>query len=216
MATDNLFRNRRAGKFAVCCVFFVFAIALEVGTGRAHSAAPQAGQPTAPVTADLLFTHARLLDGSGNPWRWADVALRGDRIIFVGDAQRANVVAQQTLDLHGLYLAPGFIDLHTHTGGGLSNPRMKENLNYLLQGVTTVATGNDGNSPWPIGQTLDNWEKNGIGTNAALYVGFGTVRRQVLRPGEPGSSGSGAAADSSREDRAPTAAELAREQELVR
>ncbi|HVA63392.1 MAG TPA: hypothetical protein VNF74_06690 [Terriglobales bacterium] len=68
----------------------------------------------------LLFTHARLLDGSGNPWRWADVAVAGDRIIFVGDAARAGFHAAGTLDLHGLYLAPGFIDLHTHTAAGLS------------------------------------------------------------------------------------------------
>src|ERR1051326_7278427 len=104
----------------------------------------------APVTADLLFIHARILDGSGNPWFLGDVAVKGDRIVFVGDAQRANVMARRTLDLQGLYLAPGFIDLHTHTAAGLSDPKRHENLNYILQGVTTVATGNDGNSPWPI------------------------------------------------------------------
>ena len=131
-------------------------------------------------TASVLFTHARLLDGSGNPWRYADVAVTGDRISFVGDAQTAGIVAKETIDLHGLYLAPGFIDMHTHTARGLSKPEMKENLNYLMQGVTTVVSGNDGGSPWPIGATLSNWERNGIGSNAALYVGFGTIRREVF------------------------------------
>lgn len=150
--------------------------------------------------ADVLFTHARLLDGAGNPWRYADVAVKGDRIVFVGDAAAAKITAAGTLDLHGtLYLAPGFIDLHTHCAAGLSSPQLKENLNYLMQGVTTVMTGNDGNSPWPIGATLASWQKNGIGTNAMLFVGFGTVREQVLN----------------RDNRAPNADELRREQQLI-
>jgi N-acyl-D-aspartate/D-glutamate deacylase len=151
-----------------------------------------------PQTVDLLFTNVRLLDGTGNPWRMADVGLRGDRIAFVGDAHRANVVAQQTLDLSGQYLAPGFIDLHTHSAGILTE--QKENLPYLMQGVTTVMNGNDGGSPWPIAQALENWERQGIGTNAALFVGFGTIRRQVLQMSA----------------RAPNADELAREQALAR
>lgn len=171
-------------------------------------------QGGAPLAADLLFQHAWILDGTGNPWFLGDVAVRGDRIVFVGDAQRANVMARRTLDLRGLYLAPGFIDLHTHTAAGLSDPRRHENLNYLMQGVTTVATGNDGNSPWPIQQTLERWERDGIGTNAALYVGFGTVRRQVIRapPSTAGQAPSGAAG----ENRAPTPDELERERTLVR
>ena len=152
-------------------------------------------------TADILFIHARLLDGAGNPWRYADVAVKGDRISFVGDSEKAGIRASETLDLGGkLYLAPGFIDTHTHTFRGLSTPEMKENLNYLMEGVTTVVSGNDGGSPWPIAATLESWDKNGIGTNAALFVGFGTVRQQVL----------GMA------DRAPTADELKREQDLIR
>src|SRR5207248_1859576 len=90
-------------------------------------------------TADILFIHARLLDGAGNPWRYADVAVKGDRIMFVGNAAAANVHAAETIDLHGtLYLAPGFIDLHTHCAAGLSSPQPKETRNYLMPGVTTV------------------------------------------------------------------------------
>src|SRR5437588_10650595 len=136
------------------------------------SCAAQANSP-----ADVLFKHARLLDGAGNPWRYADVAVKGERIVFVGDAAARAIRAAETIDLHGaLYLAPGFIDLHTHCAAGLSSPQLHENLNYLMQGVTTVMTGNDGNSPWPIGATLDAWQKNGIDTNAMLLVGFRTVR----------------------------------------
>lgn len=176
--------------------------------GFALLSAAGAQQPgVAPLTADLLFLHARILDGSGNPWFAGDVAVKGDRIVFVGDSRRGNVIARHTLDLRGLYLAPGFIDLHTHTAAGLSDPRRHENLNYLMQGVTTVATGNDGSSPWPIQQTMERWERDGIGTNAALYVGFGTVRRQVIRS---------AASDPAGENRAPTMDEIERERALIR
>lgn len=154
-----------------------------------------------PPHLGVLFLHARLLDGSGNPWRLADVGIARDHIAFVGDAARAGATATQTIDLKGAeYLTPGFIDLHTHTAGGLSRPDMRENLNYLLQGVTTVATGNDGESPWPIGARLEQWQRGGIGTNAALYVGFGTVRARAMGLG----------------DRAPTPAELEKEQAMVR
>ena len=161
------------------------------------SAIPLAAQ----TTADVLFTHARLLDGAGNPWRYADVAVKGDRIVFVGDAAKEHVSSGETVDLHGtLYLAPGFIDLHTHCAAGLSSPTLHENINYLMQGVTTVMTGNDGNSPWPIGATLDKWQQNGIGTNAMLFVGFGTAREQVLQ----------------RDNRAPNPEELQREADIIR
>ena len=176
---------------------------------------------TPQLTADLLFVHARVLDGAGNPWFLGDVGVKGDRIVFVGDSQRANVIARRTLDLKGLYLAPGFIDLHTHTAAGLSDPKRHENLNYLMQGVTTVATGNDGNSPWPIQQTMEKWERDGIGTNVALFVGFGTVRRQVIKstvteqPSPAGENPPPASAPSS-ENRAPTPEEISREQALIR
>lgn len=180
--------RRRPAIFSLLVVCFLLSIA-----------AP--GQRSAATTASILFQHARLLDGSGNPWRYADVAVTDDRISFVGDAQAAGITAQQTVDLQGkLYLAPGFIDLHTHTAGGLSRAEMKENLNYLMQGVTTVVSGNDGGSPWPIETTLSKWEQDGIGTNAALYVGFGTVRQQVF----------------GMQDRPPTQDELARMQQMVR
>src|SRR5437868_8773066 len=99
-------------------------------------------------------------------------------------------------------VAPGFIDPHTHTQGDLSSgdPRQRANLPYLMQGVTTVITNNDGGGTIEIGKTLDAWTQNGIGTNAALYVPQGSVRGAVL-----GMS-----------DRTPTAAELDSMRALVR
>ncbi|MDQ3012831.1 MAG: amidohydrolase family protein, partial [Acidobacteriota bacterium] len=92
----------------------------------------------------------------------------------------AGIQADRTIDATGLTVAPGFIDPHTHTAQDLSSPKQNSNQAFLFQGVTTVVTGNDGGSPFPIGKTLDDWQRQGIGSNAILLVGHGTVRGKVL------------------------------------
>jgi N-acyl-D-aspartate/D-glutamate deacylase len=129
---------------------------------------------------DLLIVHGKLVDGSGKKPRTADVGIRGDRIVFVGDSRTANLVAARTIDATGMIVAPGFIDPHTHTLSDLSDPKDKSNQAYLFQGVTTVITGNDGGSTLNIGDTLRRWDEQGIGTNAILLAGFGTIRSRVL------------------------------------
>ena len=131
---------------------------------------------------DLLLRGGAILDGTGSPERAADLAIRGDRIVFIGDAAESGIVAKRTIDVHGLVVAPGFIDPHTHTQAdlGSSEARRRANLPYLYQGVTTVVTNNDGGGSIEIGKTLDEWTKNGIGTNAALFVPQGAVRGAVL------------------------------------
>ena len=131
---------------------------------------------------DLLILHGKLVDGSGGKPRTADVGIRGDRIVFIGNARKANVMAARTIDATGLVVAPGFIDPHTHTLGDLSDQNRKSNEAYLMQGVTTVVTGNDGGSAQNIGETLSKWDQQGIGTNAILLAGFGTIRGKVLGP----------------------------------
>ncbi len=131
---------------------------------------------------DLLIRHGKLVDGSGRKPRIADVGIREDRIVFVGDARKANIAATRTIDATGLVVAPGFIDPHTHTLADLSDQKRKSNEAYLMQGVTTVVTGNDGESALSIGETLGKWDKQAIGTNAALLAGFGTIRGRILGP----------------------------------
>src|SRR5437667_1493792 len=129
---------------------------------------------------DLLILHGQLVDGSDKKPRTADVGIRGDRIVFVGDARKAHLNAARTIDATDLVVAPGFIDPHTHTLGDLSDSNHKSNLAYLMQGVTTVITGNDGGSVLNIGETLRKWDAQGIGTNAILLAGFGTIRSRIL------------------------------------
>ena len=133
-------------------------------------------------SVDLLLRGGTIIDGTGTPPRMADVGIRGDRIVFVGDAATAHLSPTRTIDVRGLVVAPGFIDPHTHTQADFGSPdaRRRANVAYLFQGVTTVVTNNDGGGTIEIGKTLEAWTKNGIGTNAALYVPQGSVRAAVL------------------------------------
>ena len=127
---------------------------------------------------DLLIRGGTVVDGSGAPARKADIGIAGDRIVFVGASAGGH--AKREIDATGLVVTPGFIDPHTHTASDLSDQKRSRNDAYLMQGVTTVATGNDGESPREIGATLARWQSQGIGTNAALFIGQGTVRNQVM------------------------------------
>src|SRR2546423_3529281 len=139
--------------------------------------------PTAAVDQlDILIVHGKVVDGSGSKPRTADIGIRGARIVFLGDATKQHITASRIIDASGLIVAPGFIDPHTHTLGDLSDENRKSNLPYLMQGVTTIITGNDGESTLNIGDTLRKWDQQGIGTNAILLAGFGTIRSRVLGP----------------------------------
>ena len=141
--------------------------------------------------ADVLIRNGRVIDGTGAAVRSADVAITGDRITFVGDATRAKVSAKRTIDARGLIVAPGFIDPHTHALEDLSSddPKRRANVDYLMQGVTTVITGNDGGGPYEVARTLTKWKSEGIGSNGALLVGYGSVRQAVMRMSDAKAAG---------------------------
>ncbi len=127
---------------------------------------------------DILIRNGSVLDGSGSAERKVDVGISGDRIVLIGSG--AGKHAKREIDAKGLVVAPGFIDPHTHTLEDLSNPGRHRNDAYLMQGVTTVITGNDGEGPVQTAATLDKWQRQGIGTNAALLVGEGAIRREAM------------------------------------
>jgi N-acyl-D-amino-acid deacylase len=126
---------------------------------------------------DYLIINALVFSGENEDPIYTDVGIKEEQIVFVGNSEEKGLRAIQVLDAKGLILAPGFIDPHTHLDRDLSDPEYRSNLACLMQGVTTVFAGNDGNSPLPIGRKLEEWERNGIGTNAGLFVGHGAVRR---------------------------------------
>lgn len=132
------------------------------------------------IHLDTLLLNAQVHDGTAKTPYTADVGLIADTIAFIGDSQKQNFKTNKTIDLNGFLLAPGFVDTHTHALADLSDSLKNSNLNYLFQGVTTVLTGSDGGSVVYIGKTLEEWEKQGIGTNAAIMVGHRTIRNLVM------------------------------------
>ncbi len=133
---------------------------------------------------DLLLVGGRVLDGTGNPWFPADVAVSRGRIVAVGNL--AGRKAHRTLDVEGLVVAPGFIDLHSHADGldedGLrsNHPKRRAAPNLVTQGITTLIVNQDGGSPFSIANQKKELEAKKFGPNAVLLVGHNTVRAMVM------------------------------------
>lgn len=169
---------------------------------------------------DLILRGGTLHDGLGGEGRQQDIAVTGDRITGLGDLSQE--AAGRTLDVSGLVVAPGFIDIHTHSDFSLLiNRPMRSSL---AQGVTTELVGNCGTSIGLVtagenfaqerrwaerGGTVLDWsrmsgylarvEDGGLGGNVATLAGHGTIRKAVL----------------GFEDRPPTAGELSRMQAML-
>jgi N-acyl-D-amino-acid deacylase len=130
---------------------------------------------------DLVLAGGRVLDGAGNPWHIADVAVKEGRIAAIGHGLTGR--AARAIDASNLYVSPGFIDIHSHSDRGLGSPNLRQNLNMIAQGITLSVVNQDGRSPdWPIRGQRAKYEKQGIGNNVALMVGHGTVRQRVMGP----------------------------------
>jgi N-acyl-D-amino-acid deacylase len=127
---------------------------------------------------DILITNGVIVDGTGDSSFVGDIGIVGDTIVDIGDLSGKK--AAKTIDADGLAISPGFIDMHTHCDSGLGQEDSNINLNYLIQGTTTVVTGNCGDGTYKIAEIKDKWEEQGIGTNAVHLVGFGTVRSEVM------------------------------------
>jgi N-acyl-D-amino-acid deacylase len=145
---------------------------------------------------DLLITNGRIIDGTGNPWVEADIAIKDGRIASIGriGADRAAKI----IDAKGMIVAPGFIDVHTHIEGGIEARPTADN--FLHMGVTSVITGNCGGSALHLGDWFSKLEKSGISINVGSLAGHNTIRHEAMNGDF---------------DRAPTGEELQRMRELV-
>ncbi len=127
---------------------------------------------------DLLIRNGQVLDGSGSPWRRADIAVKDGRIVAIGSLSAER--AERVVDATGKFVAPGFIDLHSHSDRGLGDPELRHNLNMVAQGITLSVVNQDGRSPWPLASQKALYEKQGVGNNVILMVGHGTLRGRVM------------------------------------
>src|SRR5260221_14515699 len=129
---------------------------------------------------DLVLRNARIVDGTGNPWFRADLAVRGDTIARI--APSITAAAARVIDVQGMIVAPGFIDLHTHASRGIFQVPTADN--YVRQGVTTIMEGPDGASRVPLKPFLDKLEATPKARNIGSFAGQGSCREAVIGLGD--------------------------------
>ncbi len=156
-------------------------IQLAVLTGLAQPATAQR-TPSMSDSLDLVITGARIVDGSGKPGYLGDIGVQNGWITQVG---RPGMLAARPARLRvraaGLVVAPGFIDVHSHTVDAIIAPERRWNEGVVRQGVTTVLGGPDGGyAPEMMKRVVTALAAQGAGTNVALYVGHNGVRRAVM------------------------------------
>lgn len=147
---------------------------------------------------DIIIENGKIIDGTGGPWYFGDLGIRDERIVVIGNLKDS--VAARRIDAKGMFVTPGFIDIHTHSDRGITNePWGPLAENSVRQGLTTIVGGNCGGSPLPIGEHFAEMERLNLSINYICLVGHNTIRRAVM----------------GMEDRPPTPEELKEMKELV-
>ena len=129
---------------------------------------------------NILLKNVVIYDGTGRIARRGDVRIEGDRIAAIGQLKAKP--GEAVRDEHGLALAPGFIDMHSHADSGIFDDLNAENV--VRQGITTVFVGQDGESQYPLADFLGKLEKQPASMNFASMAGHGTLREQVMGKGK--------------------------------
>lgn len=125
---------------------------------------------------DILLRGGRIIDGTSSPWYRGDIAIAGDTIARI--APSITSPSARVIELKGLVVAPGFIDIHTHARRGIFEVPTAEN--YIRQGVTTLVEGPDGGSPVPLKPFLAKVAATRISPNFLSFIGQGSVRSEVI------------------------------------
>ena len=136
---------------------------------------------------DIVLKGGAVHLGEGKPSMITDIGINADTIAFIGTIDKKN--ATRVINVKGLVVAPGFIDMHAHL-----DPIFKysDAKSHITQGVTLALGGPDGGGFWPFGSYLDSLSKQKIGMNVAYLVGHNRIRNKVM----------------GMENRAPTSEEL--------
>ena len=126
---------------------------------------------------DVVIKGGMVYDATGTLPYAADIGIADGIIKAIGKIKRS---AGQVIDADGLIVAPGFIDIHTHCDSGLQTEWGKSAENYLMQGVTTVVTGNCGGGTYRVEEFFGKLESQGVGLNVIHLVGHGTIRSSLM------------------------------------
>lgn len=126
--------------------------------------------------ADLLIKNGKVLDGTGNSWYIADIAVKDGKIAQIG--RNLNYSATKIIDAKGLIVTPGFIDVHTHIEG--DEKKFPLASNFIYDGVTTVITGNCGLSETDLGKYLSMIDSLKTAINVAALIGHNDVRKAAM------------------------------------
>lgn len=130
---------------------------------------------SASFAQSIIIKNATIIDGSGKPAFRGDVEIKSDKITKIGNIKpKKNDVV---IEANGKILAPGFIDIHNHSEGGLL--REGTATNQVSQGITTILVGPDGGSPFPISEYLAKLQGK-IAPNVGAFIGHATLREQVM------------------------------------
>ena len=159
-----------------------FCILLAFYASACNTATPPANAPA----YDVLITNARIVDGTGGAARQGSIAISNGKIAAVGEVSGTGT---QTIDARGRTVAPGFIDMHSHSDMPLLTDGNGQSK--IRQGVTTEVLGESGSiAPRNEASATQPWidfngyfaalEKNGIAPNVLSYIGTGTVRELVI------------------------------------
>ncbi|MCX7640791.1 MAG: D-aminoacylase [Pyrinomonadaceae bacterium] len=124
---------------------------------------------------DLLIVNGRIVDGTGNPWFRASIAVKNGRIAKIGKIEPDS--AKQVIDAKDKIVAPGFIDVHTHVENIFNLPDAE---NFVRMGVTSLITGNCGSSTINVAEFLARYEKTPLTVNLGTLIGHGSVRSKVM------------------------------------